>query len=106
MRNSIQMIIAGLLFLFPFLPYFIYGENTYFTINDILDSNHVLYSIMGGNVPGAELQDGIYPSVLNGIPASCFPSSYSILAFLYSIFAPFTAYVINLFMIRVIALVG
>lgn len=88
------------------IPFLFLGHQTPFIINDILDSNHVLYAMIGGQIEGMQLQDGIYPGLMNGLPESALPSRFSMIAWIYTMFEPFTAYVVNLWIIRVTAFAG
>lgn len=95
-----------LLLAFSLLPALCLGENLPFFYNDVLDSNHVLYSMMGGWIEGMNLQDGIYPGIMSGLPESALPSRFSLLTLIYTIFSPFTAIVVNMLLIRMLAFTG
>ncbi|MCC7302116.1 MAG: hypothetical protein IT233_05695 [Bacteroidia bacterium] len=105
-RRIVPYIFPALIFLLPLLPVLFFGKATLFTVNDVMDSNHVLYSIIGGQVSGAELQGGTYPSIMGGLPESGLPSRYSLISLIYFLFEPFTSYFIHLLLIRMVAFAG
>ncbi len=88
------------------MPYFVLGEDTHIRVHDNLDSNIVWYHLLAQSgqifaAPGTTL-----PNVINGLPRSALSSSLDTMTWLYVIFKPFTAYVINQAIMRFAAFFG
>lgn len=90
------------------LPYLIFGQNSYIKIGDILEENKWIGSIILANNPHyifSALGSKI-PNIMNGLPRVSLGTEFSILVLLQKYFNPYTVYVLNQIIIRVIAFIG
>lgn len=87
-------------------PYVVLGEDAHVRTHDNLDSNVVWYKILAESglifAPvGTEV-----PNMLNGVPREAFGSEFNVILWLFVLFEPFTAYVINETIMRLVAFFG
>ena len=87
------------------LPYFLLGENSFITIHDNLDSEFV-YRCLTAKQEFIFSNGSVIPQVMNGLPRFCMPSGYNVVMWLFFIFSPLQAYLINELMVRMIAFMG
>lgn len=104
-RNKF-ILIACLIIVGYLLPYYLLGADTHIRVHDNLDSNIVWYNMLAesGNIfamPYTEFQN-----VINGLPRSSLPSGLDAMVWLYVLFGPFPAYVINQTIMRFVAFFG
>lgn len=100
------ILIACLIITCYLLPYYLLGGDTHIRVHDNLDSNIVWYKLLAesGNIfamPYTEFQN-----VINGLPRSSLPSGLDAMVWLYVLFGPFPAYVINQTIMRFVAFFG
>ncbi len=86
-------------------PYYLLGEDTHIRLHDNLDSNIVWYKLLSESGLLFSL-NGTLPNVINGLPRDALPSSLDAMVWLYIMFKPFTAYVINQTIMRFVAFYG
>jgi hypothetical protein len=105
-RKYNKFIIPFLILLLYLLPLLILQENSHIRIQDNLDSSIVWLKIISesGKIFSPPLST--IPNIMNGIPRSSLPSGLYIPVWLFSMFSPMTAYIINLIIIRIVAFVG
>ena len=106
-QSNIYLIIAiGILALY-FLPYLLQWDNSYITIHDNLDSDVVWYKSIAesGHIYSLSNQAKL-ENIMNGIPRNSLPSGYTFVSFLFLVFAPFTAFIINFFITHIVAFIG
>ncbi|MFC7391963.1 DUF6044 family protein [Scopulibacillus cellulosilyticus] len=101
------LIIIGIMLLLLYLsPYVILGEDAHVRVHDNLDSNVAWYKVLADS---GKLFGGVHekiPSIMNGLSRNSLEPDLNILVLLYFFFEPFTAYVINEFMMRFLAFFG
>ncbi|MEN6374689.1 MAG: DUF6044 family protein [Smithella sp.] len=86
-------------------PYIFLGENSLTRIHDTLDMGvaNLVALIRSGNVFHF---NAMIDNVMNGLPHSSFASPFYVVVWIFLIFKPFTAYVINELLVHVIAFTG
>lgn len=95
---------AGIVLVLIFLlPYLILGEKSYVPVHDNLDSNIVWYKVIAES-------DQIFASnltevsgIMGELPRLSFPSELNVITWLYKLFSPWTAFIINILFIRLVA---
>ncbi|MBI2968949.1 MAG: hypothetical protein HYY40_14200 [Bacteroidetes bacterium] len=90
-----------------FLPLIILGENSYFTVWDVLDSDFIYPVLL--KMSGQWLNfsaDAVIPNVFNGIPRSAFRTGLSLTVTLFQVFPPHVAYIINYIIVHSVAFAG
>lgn len=106
MKNKSLFLCAGLLIFLYLLPYFLFGQNSIIYIGDTLDNTLVWLKVLGeSGTLFAKLGTSI-PQFMNGLPRDASRSEFNIVSILFYFFTPFTAYVINDIVIRLIAFLG
>ncbi|BDD10368.1 putative membrane protein YkoS [Fulvitalea axinellae] len=83
-----------------YLPYLILGENSYIRIHDNLDGE-IIYRILLSQNPGEKIDQ-----VMNGLPTFTMMSRHNVVVWIFKLFEPFTAYLLNDFFVRIIAFLG
>ncbi|ASK62587.1 hypothetical protein CFK37_10705 [Virgibacillus phasianinus] len=100
------ILIACLIILGYLMPYYILGADTHIRVHDNLDSNIVWYKMIAesGNIFSMPYTE--FDNVINGLPRSSLPSGLDAMVWLYVLFGPFPAYVINQTVMRFVAFFG
>ena len=104
--NSKYYIILGILLICLYIyPYIILGQDSMLRIHDTLDS------VMPNMVAVAHSRqafklDGVINNIMNGLSRSSFVSPFYVVQWLFIFFHPFTAFVINAFIVHLIAFIG
>jgi hypothetical protein len=82
------------------------GENTPILVHDVHDSTLVWYKVLAesGQIFGS--YDSKIDQVMNGIPRFTFPSEFNVIAILYLLFEPYSAYIINISFMHILAFIG
>lgn len=104
-RNILLFLIFSLLLMY-LLPFFVMGENSYIRIHDNLDSNVVWFKILAESGQIFDNSNSVIQSFMGGTPRISFGSEFNFILWLYYFFEPFLAYVINIFLIHLIAFLG
>jgi len=91
---------------FYFSPYLIWGQDCLIRIGDNLDANIPYYKVIAHNAHSFGWNFDTVPQVMNGLPKSSFLTQWNLTYLLFFIFKPFTAYVIHLVLIGLIAFLG
>lgn len=86
-------------------PHIILGQDSYVTIHDNLDSALTYYTVLVQNQQVLKSHSFI-EQIMNGIPRQWFPTGLNITVWLFVLFKPFTAYVLNTLFVRLIAFTG
>lgn len=105
--REVHIVIISVIALFIFMsPLLIFGENSHIFYHDNLDSGIVWYKVLAesGQIFGAS--SAIIPNIMGGLPRFAYPSEFSVIVWLFYFFKPFTAYMINQFMLHTIAFLG
>ncbi len=87
-------------------PYLIWGQDCFIRISDNLDSNVPWNVIMANNIHRLGWNYDTVTQVMNGVPKAVLGSQFNFIPILYLLFPPFSAYVINLFLIHFAAFFG
>jgi len=94
-------------FIFMFLPYIVQWQNSYVQAHDNLDSDVVWYKTVAQSGKALSIDNSVtFDNIMNGLPRNSMPSGYSFLTLLFYIFSPFTAYLVNMLLVRIAAFVG
>lgn len=88
------------------LPYIILGKNSPIPIADNLDSNFALTKIVVTNGGIFSSPNLILDQIMNGLPRSTVYGTYDISLFWFKVFGMFWGYVVNKFLMSVIAFLG
>ena len=92
-----------LLYLFPYL---ILGKKSFLTPHDMWDSNFIWWKILVEQSQLFSPNSAIIPNMMNGLPRSSFPSQFNLYLVFEWLFPTYVAFVINLFLIHIIAYLG
>ncbi len=107
MKNSKPLFLFIVLFILYLMPILVFGENSYVPIHDTLDSEVPWRVVLAHSGKGLDFSsDAVIEQVMNGIPRACFPSGLNATVWLYFIFAPFMAYLINYLIVHTVAFIG
>ncbi|MFZ4452572.1 DUF6044 family protein [Salibacterium aidingense] len=87
-------------------PLILLGEGVHLRIHDNLDSNLIWYKTLVENHVLFAPSDKEIPSIMNGLPRESLSAELSMFALLFTLFDPFPAYAVNLFLMRFIAFFG
>jgi hypothetical protein len=95
---------AGIALIFVFLlPYIIMGERSYIPVHDNLDSNVVWYKVIVESNALFSSNLAKMTGIMGELPRLSFPSEMSVLTWLYNFFSPWTAFILNILFIRLVA---
>ncbi len=90
-----------------FLPYLLLGEDAYVTIHDNLDSDFLYLHILKISRTAFAMDPmAIVPNMMNGIPRAALRSGLNLEVVLFYFLPSYTAYVVNLVLIRLTGFVG
>lgn len=107
LSRNVYLIIGILIVLAYYIPFFIFGENTYVHVHDILDID-VAHTKMLIDQHAISDYDKVLP-IMDGIPRSeyliCY-SPYDFKMLFYSIMPTFWAYLTNSIIVRLLAFIG
>ena len=107
MSKNRGLFYGGLLLIFIYLsPYYILGENSRIRIHDNLDSNIVWYKLMSDTHTLFSHSNSVIPNIMNGIPRNSLGSELDVFILMFNFLAPFTAYVANQTIMRLVAFFG
>jgi len=106
-KVNIRLFISGFISVLVvyLIPRMILGQDSYVTINDNLDSEIIWRLILKESGLGFAFK-GEIAQVMNGLPRQFMISGYNIVFWLFLIFKPFTAYVINEIIVHLIAYIS
>lgn len=105
MRN--KWIVAAVVLIALYLsPYVILGEEAHVRTHDNLDSNVVWFKILAESGQIFAPSDTEIPNMLGGLPRGSYGSEFNVILWLFVLFKPFTAYVINETLMRFVAFFG
>lgn len=99
-------IVAVVLIVIYFSPYVILGEGAHVRTHDNLDSNVVWFKILAESGQIFAPMDAEIPNMLGGVPRDSFGTEFNVILWLFVLFKPFTAYVINETIMRFVAFFG
>lgn len=105
--REVPLVIISVMVLFIFMsPLLIFGENSHIFYHDNLDSGIVWYKVLAesGQIFGAS--STIIPNIMGGLPRFTYPSEFNVIVWLFYFFKPFTAYMLNQFLLHTIAFLG
>lgn len=99
------MYIGILIVILYVLPFIILGQDSYIIIHDNLDGEFIYRIILARN-GYLFSSNATVEQIMNGIPRSVFPSGLNITIWLLLVLQPFTAYIVNMFLVRLVAFIG
>jgi hypothetical protein len=105
MKNKLY-IIGFILMCLYYLPFFIFGENSYIVVHDNLDIsvvNQLLIKLYAG---ASYHESQNVTQIMNGLPYEMLFPSLNLGSALFRIFDPFLAYLINDFLARLVGFAG
>jgi len=101
------------IYTFPFLvlavylcPYIIWGKNSFVYSHDNLDGLVATYNFLANNGHWFSSSNTIVGGFMNGLPRVCYGTEFYFQYALYYLFSPFVAYVLNVFIVHIIAIIG
>lgn len=106
MKERYLIAIAVSLILLYLSPLVVLGEDSHVRIHDNLDSNVVWYKILAESGKEFAPSNAEIPNMMNGLPRISLGSQFKLYVLLFNWFDPFTAYTINMVLIRFIAFIG
>ncbi|OIN60228.1 DUF6044 family protein [Arsenicibacter rosenii] len=90
-----------------FLPYLLLGEDAYVTIHDNLDSDFLYLHILKISRTAFAMDPmAVVPNMMNGIPRAALRSGLNLEVVLFYWLPSYTAYVVNLVLIRLTGFIG
>ena len=101
-----SLIVAFIVIALYLTPFYILGENTPTRVWDNLDSNVVWFTILADSGQLFGPMDATILQVMNGIPRNSFGSEFNVIQWFYLFFEPYTAYIINLTLMHLVAFIG
>lgn len=105
LTNKLLYILGIIIILIYLFPLFINGENSVLPTHDTLDYSMVKIKTLAESGKIFADNHDILTEYMNA-PRSSFDSEFNILVWLFYFFKPFTAYVINQLLIRIVAFCG
>ena len=105
-RKNIYVYICLAVILIYLIPFFLLGQNSHVLIHDNLDSNVVWYKVLADSGMTFAKSNELIPNIMNGLPRSVYGSEFNVIVWLYNIFPPYIAYVINQILMHFIAFLG
>jgi hypothetical protein len=105
-RNRILLVACFCLVLY-FLPYLLNGQDSHIVIHDNLDDELVkrIVLVQSGHILNLSGNDVVL-QVMNGLPRSFMISGLNVIIWIFAIFPPFTAYIINDIIVHACAFLG
>ncbi len=100
------VVIALSAVLFHLAPYYIFGQNVFIGVHDTFESNVVWYKVLTESGMLFSGPNEIVPIIMNGLPRISFGSEFNVLIWLFYLFEPFTAYVLNLTAMHLVGFFG
>lgn len=105
--STFLFIVSMVVILLYFAPYIFKGEDAHVKIFDVLDAWLPQMKVLAESGKGLSLNpENQIPNLANGLRLSGFNSGYSVSAWLFMIFRPFTAYTLNLLIMAFTAFWG
>lgn len=105
--NKGYFFLGLILLIIYFLPALILGKNTTIVIHDNLDSEVVYRVVLAISKQAMSFsQSAKIENIMNGIPRACFVSGLNFTLWLYLLFKPIWAYLINDVFVHLIAYIG
>lgn len=102
--DRVFLLIGMSIVLLYYLPYIILGENMFVNAHDFLDCHQANMKVLKDHSALFKI-DYIFPS-MDGLPISGFDSLYPLRCLIYSIFQPYTAFLVGDAIARVVAFIG
>jgi len=106
LKTNYLVVIALSAVLFHLAPYYIFGQNVFIGIHDTFESNVVWYKVLTESGMLFAGPNEIVPIIMNGLPRISFGSEFNVLIWLFYLFEPFTAYVLNLTAMHLVGFFG
>lgn len=107
LKNENNLIVLGLgIIILYFSPYVFLGKDSSLLIGDNLDSNLALIKMLLNNGGIFSSPNLIFDQIMNGLPRSSVYGTYDISLIWFKIFGIYWGYVVNKFLIGIIAFVG
>ncbi|BBB91221.1 MAG TPA: DUF6044 family protein [Methylomusa anaerophila] len=103
-RINFPFLLTSSLFILYLLPFLLLRQNAHFPINDNLDWL-TGWTTLAHSGKAFSL-NGTIDQIMNGVPRSCLPSGLNVITWLYMLFHPFHAYLLNLILVHTAALAG
>jgi hypothetical protein len=106
LRVNYLFVIAFAAVILSLAPYYILGHDISIGVHDTFDSYIVWYKVLAENNMLFAGQLETVPIIMDGLPRLVYGSEFNVLVWLFVIFDPFSAYVLNLTMMRIIGFIG
>lgn len=106
LKVNYLIVIALSAVLLHLAPYYIFGQNVFIGIHDTFESNVVWYKILTESGMLFAGPNEIVPIIMNGLPRISFGSEFNVLIWLFYLFDPYTAYVLNLTAMHLVGFIG
>ena len=90
-------------FIFHFLPYFLYPGDAYIRIHDTLEGEWIWLHVLNESHTAWNFNsDTMIPQIMNGLPRSAMPTGISVMMVLVNLFGTYWGYVINYFLVHLV----
>ena len=106
LREYYLVLIGIVVLLIPLAPNYILGRNALIGVHDTFDSTFVWYKILLDSGMIFADSSAIVPAMMDGLPRVSFGSEFSVLLWLFVLFKPYAAYLINITIMRLVGFVG
>lgn len=106
LRTNLLFGIAFITVLLSLAPWYILGQNIPIIIHDSFDSYFIWYKVLADSNMLFADQFATVPIIMDGLPRLVYGSEFNVLLWLYVLFDPFTACMMNLVAMRVVGFIG
>jgi len=105
-QSHIYLICASAIVIAYLAPLFVLWDNAPTLVHDNLDSNVVMFKILADSGQLFGSMNDTIPQIMNGIPRNVLGSEFNAIQWLYLLFDPYMAYVLNLTVMHITAFIG
>ncbi|MFO7837720.1 MAG: DUF6044 family protein [Candidatus Thorarchaeota archaeon] len=95
-KDNYQLIIGLIILVIDLAPYYIFGYDTNIGIHDAYDSTVIWYEVLAESGMLFAPNDAIVPGMMNGLPRICYGSEFFGYLWLFLVFDPYVASLINI----------
>jgi len=102
-KINIAWIVTIGIFIFHFLPYFLYPGNAYIRIHDTLEGEWIWLHVLNETNTAVDFNpDTQIDQIMNGLPRSAMPTGLSMMMLLVNLFGTYWGYVVNYFLVHLV----
>ena len=102
-KINIAWIVTIGIFIFHFLPYFLYPGNAYIRIHDTLEGEWIWLHVLNETNTAVDFNPNTQiDQIMNGLPRSAMPTGLSMMMLLVHLFGTYWGYVVNYFLVHLV----